>query len=560
MVVDSVSYRSCQIFVEFKALLMPLLWVCHNFRAVVYSQYSVSFWVIFNRLPDKLKAVWDGSPDFYVYSDYPKHHFARELRVHLDEHSVYSGKFLETLQDQSFDAGAFPMARSITLYFSMLADAKESSTDLQPVSDIPGAEANIDAFVQHIKSMAPKLKEIKVKGSFESESVPAASRYLTQRLVTRLFSLARCVEFKGLSWVNPYSFLLGDTCNMVHLNLRVYSSVGPAALLARRCALTLETLSIGEWILDGISGPTQSEDGTFAIYPWLRTLRLISKYDLREPVQLFKGAVPFPNLDHLHIGERYPFGDDVVFRGNATKLRVLQIRLNPPLINILRAYRPLTPTSHPNLQHVKITRSIGLIRDSFETDFDSYTRFVLQFGHGAMAREFGQFSSDLDHVRNAINKFSDHAYIQVLKLHDTYMGLWDVFGLIKSLPLLTDLHTMDAHVHPLPSGLTTSDLPAHVIANYSSTPNRFQCWHASLNIGLDVEAYAMCLLLLALVCPAFNYMAHRDLAPKRLLEKLVALGDADEFKPHTPRLERLFDKWRNVKQIEAHGTLPLRRR
>ncbi|KAJ2331693.1 hypothetical protein GGH91_006355, partial [Coemansia sp. RSA 2671] len=170
------------------------------------------------------------------------------------------------------------------------------------------------------------------------------------------------------------------------------------------------------------------------------------------------------------------------------------------------------------------------------------------------------FSSDLDHIRNAINKFSDHAYIQVLKLHDTYMGLWDVFGLIKSLPLLTDLHTMDAHVHPLPSGLTTSDLPAYVIANYGSTPNRFQCWHASLNIGLDVEAYAMCLLLLALVCPAFNYMAHRDLAPKRLLEKLVALGDADEFKPHTPRLERLFDKWRNVKQIEAHGTLPLRRR
>ncbi|KAJ2764356.1 hypothetical protein GGI18_006466 [Coemansia linderi] len=134
-----------------------------------------------------------------------------------------------------------------------------------------------------------------------------------------------------------------------------------------------------------------------------------------------------------------------------------------------------------------------------------------------MAREFGQFSSDLDHVRNAINKFSDHAYIQVLKLHDTYMDLWDVFGLIKSLPLLTDLHTMDAHVHPLPSGLTTNDLPAYVIANYGSTPNR-------------------------------------------LLEKLVALGDADEFKPHTPRLERLFDKWRNVKQIEAHGTLPLRRR
>ncbi|KAJ2109152.1 hypothetical protein GGI16_000849 [Coemansia sp. S142-1] len=115
---------------------------------------------------------------------------------------------------------------------------------------------------------------------------------------------------------------------------------------------------------------------------------------------------------------------------------------------------------------------------------------------------------------------------------------------------------MEAHIHTPPADLAANEPPAYVLANYSSTPNRFQCWHLSFYMAFKVEVCARCLLLLALVCPNFNYITHRDLKPKKLLEKMVELSEAGDFKQHAQRLERLFDKWRHVEHIVAHGSSP----
>ncbi|KAJ2071559.1 hypothetical protein GGH13_003280 [Coemansia sp. S155-1] len=381
-VVNHISHHSSMIFAESKALLMPLLWVCSNFRAVVYSKYSGSIHISLNRHHDILCYTWGVSSGFYVHSDYPEHHFARELKITLDEHSVYSGKMLEMLE-KSYNASAFPMAHSVELRFSGQLDLKNSNIILPPLPKVSDIEANIDAFVQHTKRMAPKARDIRVS-----------------------------------------------------------------------------------------------------------------------------------------------------------------------------VYKSLTPTSHPSLQHVKITRSVGLIRNSFDNNFDSYTRLVLQIGPGAAVREFGQFSSYSHHLQQAISMFGDHVCTQVLALPDTYMSLWEVLNLVKSLPLLTDLHTMEAHIHTPPADLAANEPPAYVLANYSSTPNRFQCWHLSFYMAFKVEVCARCLLLLALVCPNFNYITHRDLKPKQLLEKMVELCVAGDFKQHAQRLERLFGKWRHVEHIVAHGFSP----
>ncbi|KAJ2757267.1 hypothetical protein GGI19_000201 [Coemansia pectinata] len=523
MVVNHVSHRGSQIFAESKSLLMPLLWVCRNFRAVVYSQHSGSFYVGLNRRLDKLSTTWTASSDFYVYSDYPQYHFARKLIIHLDEHSVYSGKMLEMMLEKSYDAGAFPMVRSMELHFSTLSDPEERKAIVLPLSDIPDIEANVDAFLQHAKLVAPKAKDIKVSGLFGHESTPTIPYRYTQNLLAQLFMLTYRIGFNDRYWTMPFDLPVNDIRNMVHINYQYYNNMGPIASLARLCASTLESLAIKGGEFEDISGLIRNDDGTFATYPWLRTLRLEDKDVFHRPSQLvFKGAVPFPNLRYLHITGRYPFGDDAPFRGNATKLQSLQLILSPPLVDILRVYKSFTPTSHPNLQHVKITRSIGLIRKFFDNDFASYTRLVLQIGPGAAVREFGQFSSYLDHRRHTTLLFRDYACIQALALPDTYMSLWEVLSLIKSLPLLTYLHTMEAHIHPLPSGLTASKLPAYVLTNYDSTSNRLQYWHLSSNMAFKVEVCAMCLLLLALVCPNFSYMTHRDLKPKKVLEKMMA--------------------------------------
>ncbi|KAJ2051313.1 hypothetical protein GGI08_005290 [Coemansia sp. S2] len=546
-VVNHISHHSSMIFAESKALLMPLLWVCSNFRAVVYSKYSGSIHISLNRHHDILCYTWGVSSGFYVHSDYPEHHFARELKITLDEHSVYSGKMLEMLE-KSYNASAFPMAHSVELRFSGQLDLKNSNIILPPLPKVSDIEANIDAFVQHTKRMAPKARDIRVSGYFGNESTPTILCRHMQYLLARLFMLTYRIRFDNKYQLMSIDLPVNDICNMVPINYEYHNGMGQIASLARRCASTLESLTIRGREFEDISGLIQNDDGTFATYYWLWTLCLEEKDVFHRPSQLaFKGAVPFPNLRHLHIKGRYLFGDDTPFRGNVTKLQSLQLML---------VYKSLTPTSHPSLQHVKITRSVGLIRNSFDNNFDSYTRLVLQIGPGAAVREFGQFSSYSHHLQQAISMFGDHVCTQVLALPDTYMSLWEVLNLVKSLPLLTDLHTMEAHIHTPPADLAANEPPAYVLANYSSTPNRFQCWHLSFYMAFKVEVCARCLLLLALVCPNFNYITHRDLKPKQLLEKMVELCVAGDFKQHAQRLERLFGKWRHVEHIVAHGFSP----
>ncbi|KAJ2257958.1 hypothetical protein GGI13_000747 [Coemansia sp. RSA 455] len=399
------------------------------------------------------------------------------------------------------------MARSVELRFSGQLGLKNSNIILPLLPKVSDIKANIDAFMRHTKRMAPKARDIRVSGCFGGESTPTISCRHTQYLLARLFMLTYRVRFDDRYQLMSIDLPVDDICNMVRINYEYHNGMGQIASLARLCASTLESLAIRGREFEDISGLIQNGDGTFAT-------------------------------------------------GNATKLQSLQLMLGPPLVDILRVYKSLTPTSHPSLQHVKITRSIGLIRDSFDNDFDSYTRLVLQIGPGAAVREFGQFSSYSHHLQQAIAMFGDHACIQVLALPDTHTSLWEALNLLKSLPLLTDLHTIEAHIHTPPADLAANELPAYVLANYSLTPNRFQCWHLSFCMAFKVEVCARCLLLLALVCPNFNYMTHRDLKPKKLLEKMEELSEAGDFKQHAQRLERLFDKWRHVEHIVAHGSLP----
>ncbi|KAJ2057611.1 hypothetical protein GGI17_005546 [Coemansia sp. S146] len=404
MVVNHVSHCGSQILAESKALLMPLLWVCRNFRAVVYSQHSGSFYVGLDRRLDKLSTTWTASSGFYVYSDYHEHHFARKLVIYLDEHSVYSGKMLDMMLEKSYCAGAFPMVRSMELHFSTLLDSEESNATVPPLSEIPDIEANVNAFLRHTKLVAPKAKDVSVSGLFGHESTPTIPYHYTQNLLAQLFMLTYRIGFHDRYWTMPFDLPVNDIRNMVHINYQFYNGMGLIASLARLCASTLESLAIKGGEFEDISGLIRNDD-----------------------------ALP-----------------------------------------------------------------------------------------------------------------------------DTYMSLWEVLSLIKSLPLLTDMHTMEAHIHPLPSGLTASELPAYVLTNYGSTSNRLQCWHLS-SIEFKVEVCAMCLLLLALVCPNFSSMTHRDLKPKKVLKKMVEFSNAGDFKQHSQRLERLFSKWQHVENIVAHGSSPLLR-
>ncbi|KAJ2885182.1 hypothetical protein H4R27_001553 [Coemansia aciculifera] len=140
-----------------------------------------------------------------------------------------------------------------------------------------------------------------------------------------------------------------------------------------------------------------------------------------------------------------------------------------------------------------------------------------------------------------LSKLYDYVNIQVLSMSRMDLSIWDAIALIKSLPLLSDLHTRYLTLGERLRGIKENELPDYVRITYAPMGKRFRCWKAagSSNHG----ELATCMLLLALVCPNFDYAAvssYRDPFIEAMKEKIGEPG----FRQDAPRLRRLlFNGW-----------------
>ncbi|KAJ2458687.1 hypothetical protein GGF42_001920 [Coemansia sp. RSA 2424] len=365
---------------EYNVLLRPLLWVCHNLRAIALPLYCNRFKLfIYSLLPDVL-SVRNLLPRNAIngyrecnYLGHPTHHLARKLEIEIDEQAVYSDKALRMLSTAPYDGSPFLQARKLALIFIPdRMDETGEDVDTDPLT----VETNVAAFVQRVKQMAPKVSEIRVQpacyGVMEDEvDSPRMVNRQFSNLVSRLFQLVGNIEYGDVDYDTvPIELRLDNICNLVHIKLysvtRIYDIL-QFIHLARQNAQTLQSLCMrSEEEKIDFSGLVQYADGRLVTYPCLRKLQLRGALD-GTPLQQrkFPGAVPFPNLRSLLVKCVYPFSDDTLFRGNAATLEVLEIQLTHSMASILRKYSVFAPTSHPKLQCVKIWCNHKLTPDAF---------------------------------------------------------------------------------------------------------------------------------------------------------------------------------------------------
>ncbi|KAJ2316401.1 hypothetical protein GGI00_007008, partial [Coemansia sp. RSA 2681] len=151
----------------------PLLWVCHNLRAIALPLYCSRFKLfIYSDSPDVLSIrnllPRDAIVDYHrcYYLGHPTHNLARELEIELDERAVYSGKALRMLSTAPYDGSPFLQARKFVLIF---APDEIDEADGGIGSDPLTVEANVAAFVQRVKHMAPKVSEIRVQPTCDGD-------------------------------------------------------------------------------------------------------------------------------------------------------------------------------------------------------------------------------------------------------------------------------------------------------------------------------------------------------------------------------------------------------
>ncbi|KAJ2870814.1 hypothetical protein GGH93_005288 [Coemansia aciculifera] len=441
----------------------------------------------------------------------PAHLCAKELAIRMDMLDVYSGDALKELSGDTYINCTFPKVRSIKF---VLSDSPEPEEPTFIAITSPDIKSTISAFVQRIRQMTPMMKEICIS--------QAPSRY---------------GEFQ-----NSFNFDYADGGEQI-------------MELARRNASTLQLLKINLNSITVITGLIQNVDGSYAQYPCLHTFKLSCQRDSGvSQWPEFPDAVPFPRLRCLDIGMVNHFGGDTPFRGNAATLESLTLLPDSTIFRILREGKVFTPTSHPKLQQVNLGLNLEFEPNLFGTDVE-YLRFVLSIGANAPVRTITDSLTGPD-FRSLIPVFGEHTCIQVLTLDYTHLHLWNVIALVTALPLLSDLHTPLPVLGPWPDGVAEHELFAYVIANYAPTGRRFRCWHLQSVLPDNIENAIFCVLLLALVCPNFDYAAIGGTSCELFMALMSQMIAADGFRPHASRLRRLLfggskNEIRSVKSVLA---------
>ncbi|KAJ2115616.1 hypothetical protein IW146_002174 [Coemansia sp. RSA 922] len=545
MVVDYVASSSRQLFSgisigsqRYMELQIPLLWVCRNFRTIVYSRFSRRYEMHFKRSMDGEDVTLTSWPLRFKGYYSPTQHLAKELVLEFDVWGVYIGKALEMLNSALRDEYTFPATRLLEIRFSR-APIQRQRKDM--AADPLWVQANINAFVQRIKQVVPMVNEIKVGSRFYGSDLPPATIQCFGGLVTQLYQLANRISFSSYNGLPLIELQLDMIGELVHIDYKVSLDNHRQILeLARRNALTLQSLTIVSEAGVDMSGLIRDAEGTFTEYLRLQTLKLTWIADVTVSHRLiFKGALPFPKLRRLQVTQDTPFGDDILFRGNSATLEFLLINVDRTVVDILGRHRVFTPTSHPKLQCVKV----GHFSSTADpvVDVANYMQFVLSIAPGAPVREIRDGLAGPD-LHTALSLLREHVALQVLAFPKLCLSLWDVIALIKALPLLSDLHTLPPYLGEIPDGKSQDELFSYVYSTFAPMGKRFRCWRVGYSWGPNPEEAVKCVRLLTLACPNFSHVVPSISDSMRTTLPSVATNasSSNDFDDYTTRVQHLL--------------------
>ncbi|KAJ2507136.1 hypothetical protein IWW47_001251, partial [Coemansia sp. RSA 2052] len=189
----------------------------------------------------------------------------------------------------------------------------------------PDTTANIAAFVQRVKQIAPDIRKVEVWSLSDTEELVKQHDIHAVDLIQQLYGIVETrTAITGNCLLLVEYLDLEPIRNLVHVDYRIEATSSRIMPLICRSAQTLQSLE-----LFGIAHVDYTEL-------------------IRDPDSDGRW------LKRVEMRWAYPFGDDVLFRGNAATLECLDIVLNSEMVAMLRQRNVFTPTSHPKLKCVNI--------------------------------------------------------------------------------------------------------------------------------------------------------------------------------------------------------------
>ncbi|KAJ2447119.1 hypothetical protein GGF42_005519 [Coemansia sp. RSA 2424] len=478
----------------------PLLWVCNNFRAEVYSLNSRTYRLDISNSACKPGPITKVKRCPWIfcqhYSGHSAHLLARNLEINVELECIYSHRALRMLSRAPYKDCVFPLVRSLS--FTLDMNNRRRGRDIYASV----AQDNIAAFVQRLRLMAPRAHESSMYTPNRNKWPENSVGHFTS-LVKQILQLTNRFDNRlgELGWTEYLDF--AGVCNLAHISYSFDDNRAICFQLARQCAPTLQSLKLQS--LTGVreehlnlSGLIQDDGGSCVTYACLQSLTLDLWNNSATPQRPSFGVfVAYPVLRHLTIKHEYPFSDDTLFRGNAATLESLRMRMDVYTIKMLRERRVFTQTSHPQLQLVATDGTVDFAQNGFASSAD-YMQFVLSVGFRAAVRVIPTISFDQD-IPRTLQVLGKHTAIRALTITWGRATLLNIVALIKAIPLLSELNTtmpqLDSHLVDLPK----LQLVETLIEGHAPMGKQFRRWILQGSVWeMECVDHA---ILLALLCP-----------------------------------------------------------
>ncbi|KAJ1994089.1 hypothetical protein GGI25_000874 [Coemansia spiralis] len=288
-------------------------------------------------------------------------------------------------------------------------------------------------------------------------------------------------------------------------------------LMKLQCS-TLQEVTIHSIDTDDLSSLLLDDNGTVVTYPYLLNLTLDGQAGMEVTNRLeFEDAVPFPRLVKLNANIIYPFGDDVLFRGNSGSLEELSLNFDYATATIINRANVFTPGKYKKLKTVDIR--------SFIEDIDNCDKQVkhhMKLLQGVASTTKKLLIRDIDISQSFLEilpksrLFKD---IHTLCLNEIHLGLVDILEILTALSALQFLESGLVELVATTNSIGIHDLDT-LCRKYSMINKCFYKWRVPQESIISVESGAQYAVILAMLCPRFRIIQLPDQHKPEYFEKV----------------------------------------
>ncbi|KAJ2800434.1 hypothetical protein H4S07_005180, partial [Coemansia furcata] len=310
------------------SLLQELLSVCSTWRQSALDYMWREYRIIICESKD---IVYNSRPKWFDNYWHPSRtaHLVRELGIHIPWFRLFNGDARKLLAEYMRYTPLLPLVHKIRIVIS----DEMGNPDYMNVT----ANNNVLEFSLLLQSLTPAVSSIDVKFEDGSSSMRKIEERVFGEFLKSLFANSQHTVLDIMELNLGQATTIECIPQLTSLKLCCLSTTDVPIGLVHKCANTLQQLGVTTCKPKELFYDAQ---GNVIVYPNVVDFEL-SAYPRIRPVDIksIENIVPFPCLKKLVMQNRYPYSDDVLFRGNSDTLEQLTLPIDGDTVTMLTQYQ-----------------------------------------------------------------------------------------------------------------------------------------------------------------------------------------------------------------------------